>query len=53
MNDSLVIYDPATDSLYVKVRPEPSVDNEIDDGRDLALDLGADGSVVGYDIQHA
>jgi uncharacterized protein YuzE len=53
MIDSPFVYDPATDSLYVKVRPEPSVDNEIDDARDLVLDIGADGAVVGYDIQHA
>lgn len=53
MSESAVVYDPATDSLYVKIRPEPSVDNEIDDARDLVLDIGADGAVVGYDIQHA
>ena len=53
MTDSPFVYDPATDSLYVKVRPEPSVDNEVDDARDLVLDIGADGAIVGYDIQHA
>lgn len=51
--DSPFLYDAATDSLYVKVRPGPSVDNEVDDTRDLVIDLDADGLVVGYDIQHA
>lgn len=51
--DSPFLYDAATDSLYVKVRPGPSVDNEVDDARDLVIDLDADGMVVGYDIQHA
>jgi uncharacterized protein YuzE len=45
-------YDPTTDSLYIKLRPEPSVDNRII-GEDLVIDLGADGEPVGYDIQHA
>ena len=45
-------YDPATDSLYIKLRPEPSVDNRII-GDDLVIDLGEDGEPVGYDIQHA
>ena len=45
-------YDKATDSLYVEVRPLPSVRTiEIED--DIMLDLGADGEPVGYDIQHA
>jgi uncharacterized protein YuzE len=42
-----------TDSLYVKVRPGPSVDNDVDDDRDLVIDRGEDGEIVGYDIQHA
>jgi uncharacterized protein YuzE len=45
-------YDPTTDSLYIKLRAEPSVDNRIV-GNDLVIDLGADGEPVGYDIQHA
>jgi len=45
-------YDPATDSLYVKLRPGPSVDNRIVND-DVVIDLGADGEPVGYDIQHA
>jgi uncharacterized protein YuzE len=45
-------YDPTTDSLYIKLRPGPSVDNRIL-GDDVVVDLGADGQPVGYDIQHA
>ena len=45
-------YDPATDSLYVKLRPGPSVNNRIV-GDDVVIDIGADGEPVGYDIQHA
>jgi uncharacterized protein YuzE len=45
-------YDPATDSLYVKLRPGPSVDNRIVND-DVVIDLGSDGEPVGYDIQHA
>jgi uncharacterized protein YuzE len=45
-------YDPATDSLYIKLRPGPSVDNRIVND-DVVIDLGADGEPVGYDIQHA
>jgi uncharacterized protein YuzE len=45
-------YDPATDSLYVKLRPGASVNNRILSD-DVVIDLGADGEPVGYDIQHA
>ena len=45
-------YDAATDSLYIKLRSEPSVDNRII-GDDVVIDLGANGDPVGYDIQHA
>jgi uncharacterized protein YuzE len=45
-------YDPATDSLYIKVRTGESVDNRIIDD-DVVIDLGHDGEPVGYDIQHA
>jgi uncharacterized protein YuzE len=45
-------YDPETDSLYIKLRPEPSVDNRIV-GDDVVIDLGSNGEPVGYDIQHA
>lgn len=45
-------YDPATDSLYIKLRPEPSVNNRILSD-DVVIDVGSDGEPVGYDIQHA
>lgn len=48
-----IVYDPATDSMYVKLRPGAGVDSRVDDARDLVVDLGADGEPVGYDIQHA
>lgn len=45
-------YDPSTDSLYIEVRPLPSKRTvEIED--DVMADYGADGDLVGYDIQHA
>jgi uncharacterized protein YuzE len=45
-------YDPATDSLYIKLRPGASVDIRIVND-DVVIDLGRDGEPVGYDIQHA
>ena len=45
-------YDPATDSLYIKLRTGASVDNRIISD-DVVIDLGSDGVPVGYDIQHA
>ena len=45
-------YDPSTDSLYIKLRAGPSVNNRLL-GDDVVIDLGADGEPVGYDIQHA
>jgi len=45
-------YDKSTDSLYVEIRPLPSVRTmEIEE--DVMHDLGEDGRPVGYDIQHA
>jgi uncharacterized protein YuzE len=45
-------YDKSTDSLYVEVRPLPSV-RTVEIEEDIMLDLGDDGEPVGYDIQHA
>jgi uncharacterized protein YuzE len=42
-------YDPTTDSLYIKIRAEASVDNRILSD-DVVIDLGADGQPVGYDF---
>ena len=45
-------YDKSTDSLYVEVRPLPSV-RTVEIADDIMVDLGKDGEPVGYDIQHA
>ncbi len=39
-------YDAATDSLYIKLRPGASVDNQIVDD-DVVIDLGDNGEPVG------
>ena len=45
-------YDKSTDSLYIELRGAPAKrTREIEP--DVNVDLGADGSPVGYDIQHA
>jgi len=45
-------YYPDTDSLYVEFKEGPGVETrEVSDG--LNIDLDADGSVVGIDIDHA
>ena len=45
-------YHPETDGLYVEFRAAPGVETrEVSDG--LNVDLGADGGVVGFDIDHA
>jgi uncharacterized protein YuzE len=45
-------YDPTTDSLYIKLRAGPSVNNRIVSD-DVVIDLDAGGEPIGYDIQHA
>lgn len=45
-------YDPATDSLYLEVRPLPG-HRAVEIQEDVVMDLGEDGLPVGYDIQHA
>lgn len=45
-------YYPDTDSLYIDLAARPSVESEeVREG--LVIDLDAEGSVVGIDIQHA
>ena len=45
-------YYEETDSLYVELKSDPSVETrEITDG--LNVDLDAEGTVVGLDIDHA
>ena len=48
-----VSYDPSTDSMYVKIRPDASVRQRLDETREVIIDIGADGDPVGYDIQFA
>jgi uncharacterized protein YuzE len=45
-------YDRSTDTLYVKIRPLPSVGNRILSD-DIVLDLGADGAPVACEVQFA
>jgi uncharacterized protein YuzE len=45
-------YYPETDSLYIDLSSEPSVDSrEVSDG--VVLDYDAEGNLVGIDIDHA
>lgn len=45
-------YYPETDSLYIELRSEPGADTRIvADG--VAADFGADGALVGLDIDNA
>ncbi len=45
-------YDPATDSLYIHLSDDPSVDSdELQDG--VVLDYDASGAFVGIDLQQA
>jgi uncharacterized protein YuzE len=45
-------YYPETDSLYIELKPEPSVETrEVTAG--LNVDLDVHGDVVGFDIDHA
>ncbi len=44
--------DRATGSLYLELRPLPAA-RTIEVEEDVKLDLGDDGTPVGYDIQHA
>jgi uncharacterized protein YuzE len=51
--ESPVYYDASTDSMYVTIRSGRSVDTEIHDDRDFAIDFDEHGNPTGYDIQHA
>ena len=45
-------YYPETDSLYIDLSSKPSVDSrEVSEG--IVLDYGADGNLVGIDIDQA
>ena len=51
--ESPVLYDPATDSIYVTLREGRAVNTVAHDERDYAVDIGEDGEPIGYDIQFA
>ena len=45
-------YYPATDTLYIDLRPGPSADaGEV--APDVVLDYDADGNVIGMTVEHA
>lgn len=47
-----LIYDPASDSLYIHLAERPAADSdEVADG--IVLDYDIAGQLVGIDIQHA
>jgi uncharacterized protein YuzE len=45
-------YHPETDSLYIELSPAPSTETRTVT-ETLNIDFGADGGVVGIDIDHA
>jgi len=50
--DHPIRYYPATDTLYVELRPGPTTGGE-DAGADLVIHYGEDGRPSGYEIEHA
>ena len=47
-----ISYDKATDSLYIHLADRAAVDSDdVKDG--VVLDFGANGALVGIDVQHA
>ena len=53
MTTSPIIYDPATDSMYVTLREGRVAHTVVHDDKEYAVDLGEDGQPMGYDIQFA
>ena len=45
-------YFPDTDTLYIDLADRPSVESD-EVGRDVVLDMDADGDIVGIEIEHA
>jgi uncharacterized protein YuzE len=45
-------YYPETDSLYIELKAVPSTETR-EVANDILVDLDAQGSVVGFDIDHA
>ena len=48
-----VIYDAATDSMYITLREGAVAHTVCHDDRDFAVDVGENGEPVGFDIQFA
>jgi uncharacterized protein YuzE len=46
-------YHRPTDTLYIKLRSGESVDNEVLADDDIVIYVAADGTALGYEIQHA
>ena len=53
MSDSPIIYDPATDSMYVTLNEGKVARTVIHDDKDYAIDVDENGEPMGYDIQFA
>ena len=53
MTSATFDYDRPTDTLYIKLGRGESVDNEILADGDIVIDIAADGTRIGYEIQHA
>ncbi|MDR3515432.1 MAG: DUF2283 domain-containing protein [Azospirillaceae bacterium] len=53
MTTSPIIYDPATDSMYVTLREGRVAHTVVHDDKEYAVDVGEDGQPMGYDIQFA
>jgi uncharacterized protein YuzE len=53
MSSATFDYDRPTDTLYIKLRQGESVDNQVLADGDVVIDIAADGSRLGYEIQHA
>jgi uncharacterized protein YuzE len=52
MSSPTLGYGRPTDTLYIKLRSREVVDNEVLADGDIVIDIAADGTVLGYEIQH-
>ena len=53
MSSPIFDYHRPTDTLYIKLRSGESVDNEVLADGEIVIDIAADGTALGYEIQHA
>jgi uncharacterized protein YuzE len=59
MNDSPILYDPATDTMLVELRAwpgaggDPALAGGADAGPDLVIHYAADGRAWAWEIEHA